>query len=159
LKLRAVQRTDASAITKLLRDREVSRWTANIPYPYRIQDAIDWIELKHAKPMQTNYAIDVGDELVGVISFWSAGGNNLEIGYWLGRPYWGKGYGTKAVSLLLQQPDLPAHRAIFARVMKDNTGSERVLTNNGFSPAGDTACNRLGDEVDATLFTRKAVSS
>ena len=58
-----------------------------------------------------------------------------ELGYWLGKPYWGKGIATRALALLLRE--LPT-RPIFAHAAKDNLGSIRVLEKCGFTRIGES---------------------
>ena len=53
-----------------------------------------------------------------------------EVGYWIGRDYWGKGVATRALSELL---DLVEARPLHARVAKDNGASIRVLEKCGFA--------------------------
>jgi RimJ/RimL family protein N-acetyltransferase len=57
-----------------------------------------------------------------------------EVGYWLGRPFWGQGVATRALALLLRQV---ARRPVYARVVKDNAGSLRVLQKCGFVIYGE----------------------
>lgn len=53
-----------------------------------------------------------------------------EVGYWLGREYWGKGIATKALEEFLKQ--IPT-RPLYAHVAKHNIGSRRVLEKCGFT--------------------------
>eukprot|EP01121_Diplochlamys_sp_Union-15-3_P022648 TRINITY_DN9716_c0_g1_i1.p1 TRINITY_DN9716_c0_g1~~TRINITY_DN9716_c0_g1_i1.p1 ORF type:complete len:185 (-),score=23.43 TRINITY_DN9716_c0_g1_i1:10-564(-) len=84
------------------------------PHPYTAQDAKEWWEIvckkKHSPPAE-HFAICVaqGDTLtlIGGCSVSTEGNPNQRhvgtIGYWLGEPFWGKGYGTKAVKLLVER--------------------------------------------------------
>ncbi|WP_336208574.1 GNAT family N-acetyltransferase [Nonomuraea sp. LPB2021202275-12-8] len=75
--------------------------------------------------MQT---VTVGGEPAGhVVAWWVQ--DRRFIGYWLGRPYWGQGVGTKALTLFLQREEArPLHADPFA----ENTGSVRLLEKLGF---------------------------
>ena len=82
------------------------------------------------------------DQVAGNIVSWEHSGER-EIGYWLGREFWGKGIATRALSLFLQQVTT---RPLFAYVAKHNLASIRVLEkcgftimreNQGLSSAGD----------------------
>jgi RimJ/RimL family protein N-acetyltransferase len=53
----------------------------------------------------------------------------FEVGYWIGREYWGKGIATRALALLLKQVKT---RPLYGYVVKHNTGSRRVLEKCGF---------------------------
>jgi RimJ/RimL family protein N-acetyltransferase len=57
-----------------------------------------------------------------------------EVGYWLGRPFWGQGVATRALALLLRQV---TRRPVYARAVKDNAGSLRVLQKCGFAIHGE----------------------
>jgi RimJ/RimL family protein N-acetyltransferase len=57
-----------------------------------------------------------------------------EVGYWIGKRYWGKGIATQALAAFL--PIVPV-RPLFARVAKDNRASLRVLEKSGFAIIGE----------------------
>ena len=67
-----------------------------------------------------------------VVSFEHLG--KLEVGYWIGREYWGKGVATKALMAFLS---LVQTRPLYAGVAKDNIASRRVLEKCGFTIAGE----------------------
>ncbi len=75
-----------------------------------------------------------------------------EIGYWLGRAYWGQGLATRALGDFLAQAN-PA-RPIYARAAKDNAGSLRVLEKCGFAIVGEDKgfANARGAEVEEFLL-------
>jgi RimJ/RimL family protein N-acetyltransferase len=56
-------------------------------------------------------------------------GDEREVGYWLGREYWGQGIATAALQEFLA---VEQHRPLFAGVVDDNAGSIRVLEKCGF---------------------------
>lgn len=60
----------------------------------------------------------------------------LEVSYWLGRDFWGKGIGSRALGLWVASIRTGAS-ALYARVAKDHAASIRVLEKNGFSAAGE----------------------
>ncbi len=60
-----------------------------------------------------------------------------EIGYWLCKEYWGKGYMTEAVSLMLKYCfEYLNLRKVFAKVFESNIASIKVLEKNGFKYTG-----------------------
>jgi len=73
-------------------------------------------------------AIIAGDTLVGHVSCFKMDGLD-SVGYWIDRAYWGSGYATKGVQLLLEQV---SKRPLHARVARSNSGSIRVLEKCGF---------------------------
>ena len=64
-----------------------------------------------------------GDRVAGNIVSWEHD-SEREVGYWLGREFWGKGIATQALSLLLEQITI---RPLYAHVSKHNIASIRVL--------------------------------
>ena len=69
-----------------------------------------------------------------------------EVGYWIGKEYWGKGIATKALAAFL---DHVKTRPLYAHVAKHNIGSRRVLEKCGFTIVGeDKFLNAHGEEVD-----------
>jgi RimJ/RimL family protein N-acetyltransferase len=75
-----------------------------------------------------------------------------EVGYWLGRDYWGQGLATRALSAFLAQ--LP-RRPLHARVAKDNLASLRVLEKCGFRITGEDKAfaNARGTEVEEFILS------
>jgi RimJ/RimL family protein N-acetyltransferase len=76
-----------------------------------------------------------------------------EISYWIGREFWGKGIGTKAVAIWLERFDVPS-AGLYARVMDDHPASARVLEKNGFTvDSKDSFFSELrGEDVNETLY-------
>ncbi len=99
--------------------------------PYRDHDAFlaKWKEVL-ADDSVVNRSIWAGDKLVGNIACFVRDGVR-EVGYIIGREFWGKGIGSAAIAEFL--PLLAAFpRPITARVVRHNYASLRVLQKNGF---------------------------
>jgi RimJ/RimL family protein N-acetyltransferase len=64
-----------------------------------------------------------------------------EVGYWLGREFWGKGIATQALAAFLEED---AQRPLYALAAADNRGSVRVLEKCGFEILSST---RMYDDV------------
>lgn len=134
IRLRPISRNDASAITRLLAgDTELALQTATFPIPYTLADAYAFIE--RADPDQ-NFAIVAGDELVGGCGFKEEHGD-VEIGYWIGRIHWGRGYATAAAELLAEEARRRGLRHVYAEVYVENPASMRVLEKAGFVREGE----------------------
>lgn len=75
----------------------------------------------------------------------------MEVTYWIGRRYWGKGYATKALSLFLRELKV---RPLYARAAKDNLGSIRVLEKCGFKISGQEKgyANARGREIQEIIM-------
>jgi RimJ/RimL family protein N-acetyltransferase len=85
-----------------------------------------------------------------VLSYYEAG--KLEVSYWIGKTYWGKGITTQALTLFLQYENKT--RPIHARVAKDNQRSLRVLEKCGFTIIGEDKgfANAREDEVEEYIL-------
>lgn len=141
LRLRPLQPADARRIAKLADDAGLARMTAALPHPYALSDAEAWLAAQaDPRAPERNFAVDLqGEGLVGVIGFRPGGGASWpELGYWIGRPYWGAGIATEAASaaLLWAYRDW-GKRAVAAGHFTDNPASGRVLEKAGFLYTGD----------------------
>jgi len=73
-----------------------------------------------------------------------------EVGYWIGKEYWGKGIATRALAAFL---DHVKTRPLYAHVSKHNIGSRRVLEKCGFTIVGeDKFSNARGEEVEELIL-------
>jgi RimJ/RimL family protein N-acetyltransferase len=71
-------------------------------------------------------------QVVGNIVCWD-GTDGREVGYWIGREFWGRGIATRALTLLLNEIE---RRPLYAHVARHNAASRRVLEKCGFLVAG-----------------------
>jgi RimJ/RimL family protein N-acetyltransferase len=140
LRLRPLRDADAAAMTLLINDLGVARMTTAIPHPYARDMAEDFIALKrHADPArEIVMALDLPEEgFIGALGFHPTGGAYPELGYWLGRPYWGRGLMTEAVNAALDWARTHwRKRAIASGHFADNDASGQVLTKAGFLYTG-----------------------
>src|SRR5688500_11155167 len=95
LRLRPARGKDAARMARLANDPGVAKMTSRMPYPYGLEDAETFL----AQTCETDpdreavFAIDHPHEgLIGMLGFHSNAEGRSELGYWLGRPYWGQGY-------------------------------------------------------------------
>jgi RimJ/RimL family protein N-acetyltransferase len=90
-------------------------------------------------------------EVAGNIVSWEQSGEQ-EVGYWLGREYWGKGIATRALLLFLEQVTI---RPLHAYVAKHNLASIRVLEKCGFTITGEDTgfSNADGRAVEGLILT------
>ena len=83
---------------------------------------------------------DSMDHIIGrvnLVSILRGSVNKAELGYRIGKAYKGKGYATKAVSLVLEEAvNLHKLHRIEAGTSPDNIGSQIVLIKNGFQFTG-----------------------
>ena len=94
---------------------------------------LHWTTRILADPTVIAKTIVVDGQVAGnVVSF--DGESEREVGYWLGREYWGSGIATRALSEFLAHEST---RPLFAGVARHNAGSLRVLEKCGFTPVGE----------------------
>lgn len=136
--LRPFKASDAMRVQELAGAREIAIMTASIPHPYPDGAAEAWIAMNTQRRHEGKsfaFAIDIDGLLAGSIGIEDAGrGVHLELGYWLGLPYWGHGYTSEAAVAVtefgfvwLNQPALIAGYAV------DNPASGRILEKLGFT--------------------------
>ena len=110
---------------------------APFPHPYLMRDARKWVEGSIRKKIQIDdFAIVVEGKAVGGIGVKKLSGlhkGTMELGYWLGEGYWGRGIASQAASLVSAyafRRHKPAR--LQAMVYSWNPASARVLIKAGF---------------------------
>jgi RimJ/RimL family protein N-acetyltransferase len=154
MKLRKFVREDAPRVTELVSDYEVSRWTSNIPYPYTLRDAEQWIDSATPESARLPCAVEIDNEIVACVSCWPEESGGFEVGYWVGKSYWGRGIATAALNALLADCSFPESTRVVARVVEKNLASQRVLEKCGFSPIGTCTIDCKGESHAARIFAR-----
>lgn len=103
LVLRRPRLRDAPRIATLLNNFEVTRNLARVPYPYTINMAVDWLIRQKKEWTPDSITFAVCDSRHGLMGFCGMHreGDFAEIGYWLGQPFWGKGYMTEATAAVI----------------------------------------------------------
>lgn len=140
LTLRAPRRRDAKAIAHFAGDRRIAENTARIPHPYTIDDAAQFIAAVNRQNGNTTFIITFEGDLIGACGV-EAHGSVAEIGYWLGAPYWGRGYATEAARAAIDYAfsDL-GYVTLEAGARVSNPASRRVLEKCGFQWSGVRLC-------------------
>ncbi len=102
-------------------------------FPARERDAFmkHWLKIMSDKSNTLN-AILLDGQVAGYIVSWDQD-ERREVGYWLGREFWGRGIATRALLAMLDQV---TRRPLYAHVAKGNLASRRVLEKCGFRIAG-----------------------
>ena len=158
MKLRKFTIQDANRVASLVGDESVSKWTSNIPFPYVEQDAIEWITGTAINSDLHPFAVEIDDEIVACVSFRPTGENTFEVGYWVGKNYWGQGICSKALCMLMSQDFFPKKGDVVARLMEGNIGSERVLQKCGFTLSENCTIEKSGKVFKGKLFVYQAAS-
>ena len=146
LLLRPLQLADAEPLLALFDNWQVVRWLSMPPWPYTLADAVEFIQPRVTPtPVEANFAITLDGHLIGGIGtrmkeashVQSAAGPNL--GYWLGQPYWGRGYMTEAArGVIAWAFAAGTGETIYSGAFADNATSLRVQAKLGFVRAGQS---------------------
>lgn len=143
LHLRPFTLDDAPRVAELAGAEEVAATTLTIPHPYALSDATEWIET-HQPAFETGtqvvFALTLRDtgEVVGAMGLTiDAENERAELGYWVGVPFWGRGYATEAARAVVGYGlgELALHR-IHAHYFTENPASGRVMQKIGMSYEG-----------------------
>ena len=160
LALRAPAFSDAPRLAILANDLGVARMTTRLPHPYTRGDAEGFLARMAAIDYRREavFAVEHEDEgVIGLIGMHPTGQFGPEIGYWLGRPYWGRGLATEAANGLLGWIKTERRaKAVISGHFTDNPASGRVLQKVGFLYTGVIE-PRYSTARDAVVGTRMMV--
>ena len=150
--LRTISGGDAEALAALADNYKVAVMLARLPYPYRLADArqfIAWVNEKRDGEGTFGLYLKPERTFVGVCSYEWHGEDAPELGYWLGEPYWGKGYMSEAVGAVVAHAFTEGrHERLISGCRLQNLASRRVLEKAGFEHAGRY-------EIDSLLLKTK----
>jgi RimJ/RimL family protein N-acetyltransferase len=152
LALRPFRRTDATEFARLAGEWAVASMTSDIPYPFSALQAMGWLRPVRG---EVRFAIERERQLIGGVGFYRRPSGVAELGFWLGRPWWGQGYATEAARAVVRHGfgnrGLPGFSS--ARFV-DNAASARVLAKLGFEAVGrgTIACAARGCDVEAITY-------
>jgi RimJ/RimL family protein N-acetyltransferase len=142
--LRPFKLSDSFEAAKLAGERLVSLTTGSLPHPYTAEMASHWIT-EHQKYLvegtQAIFALEnlFENNLVGCVSLHIdlAQPHRAELGYWIGKMFWGLGFATEAAGAVLHFGFSELNKEkIFARHFGMNPASGKVLTKIGMKPEG-----------------------
>ena len=141
LALRSPQAQDVPRLAQLANDPDIARMTLRMPHPFGPEDAEDFVlNVAGQDPRRARtFLIDHEDHgPVGVIGLFEDGDVGPEVGYWIGRDYWGRGFATEALDgALVWASRAWKRRALVAGHFADNPASGRVLEKAGFLYTGE----------------------
>jgi len=158
--LRTFVPADAPRVEALCGDPAVALPTAAIPHPYPPGAAAEWIAtLGNAREAGAawTYAITHvdGNALIGAVDLRAGADADGNLGYWIGRPYWGHGYATLAVSALVAMSFAGNDdETLTATHLARNPASGRVLEKCGFTLARrERKSHRGGADEDICVWS------
>ena len=139
LAIRQLQIQDAPELARISDTPAVSQWMAFMEGGFPLEKAQALIASQN-DTKEYFFAVQLPDgALIGAMGVIDHPDGTVEVGYWFGIDYQGRGYASEALRATLDQiaadPDL-AHRSIFAECRPDNAASIKLLTKTGFYATG-----------------------
>ena len=145
---------DILSIVSQIGDWEVVKWLAMVPYPYTYNDCESYLKESNNNELALNIFLD--NQLIGGVGLHLHNDNYYELGYWLGKDYWGKGYATESSKYLLEYAlgklDSPKIKSGY---FIDNLPSGNVLKKLGFKEIGIE--KRYSDSMKKEMDMMKVV--
>ena len=139
--LRGPTAADAPVMAEFANDPRVAGNVARMPYPYTHDDAAEGLAqiARYDPRREVAFAIEHrGFGFIGMLSFHEREPRRPEVGYWIGRPFWGRGYATEALEGALRWAHGDWRRnVVWAGHFADNPASGQVLCKAGFLYTGD----------------------
>lgn len=135
---------DAPAVMNLAKDKKVADTTLSIPHPYEEGMAEEWISTHlqmffHKKGINLGIFLKENNEFIGSLGLMGSNSfNRVELGYWIGVPYWCKGYATEASKALIDYGfKILKYHKITAHYISCNPASGRVMAKCGMIKEGE----------------------
>ncbi len=137
LLLRPIWPEDWQSVFKGIADEGVVRNLARAPWPYREQDARNFVQ-SSIDPLFPRFLITRAKDAVtiGCIGIDPMETGEVELGYWIARPYWRQGFATEAGRAALKVAAALGHKHVHASHFLDNPASGKVLRKLGFASTG-----------------------
>jgi len=152
LVLRPFRRSDVTEFARLAGDWGVASMTSDIPHPLTEAQAMAWLKPGRG---EVRFAIELEGRLIGGAGFYRRRSGAAELGFWLGRQWWGCGYATEATRVVVRH-GFEARRlpGFTSSHFVDNHASAGVLRKLGFEPVGRgrIACVARGHDVEAVTY-------
>lgn len=149
---------DAPTLAAAMADKAIARNLAVVPWPYTLRDAEAFLASPR-DPVLPSLLIfertDAAPLLVGSCGLGRRPSGAVEMGYWIARRSWGRGFATEACRALIDIACALGLANLEGSHFIDNPASARVLEKLGFEPLGLIAprmsCAR-GEQVPARLM-------
>ena len=149
---------DAPALAQAIADEMIVRNLAVVPWPYSLRDAEAFLAAPRDPVLPSMLIFERTDgepALVGSCGLGRRASGNVELGYWISRPFWGRGFATEAGTALVEIARALGLERLEASHFIDNPASGRVLEKLGFQSTGLIAprlsCAR-GMDIPARYF-------
>jgi RimJ/RimL family protein N-acetyltransferase len=156
---------DAPALAAAIADEGIVRNLSTAPWPYRMRDAEAFLATPRDPVLPSLLVFERtagAAQLVGSCGLGRRPSGAIELGYWIARPFWGRGLATEASKALIDIARALGLKQLEASHFIDNPASARVLDKLGFESTGMIAprmnCAR-GEAVPARLMRLRLAGS
>lgn len=140
-------------------DERIVRNLAKAPWPYLPDHAREFArqgqDSRYPSFLLTLPA-EQGSRLIGCAGLGAMPDGGAELGYWIARPHWGRGYATEGARGVLEVARLLGHRRIEGGHYLDNPASGKVLRKLGFQPTRQVKprdCLARGEATPCVIYT------
>ncbi len=139
LLLRPIWPEDWQGVFAGIADEGVVRNLASAPWPYSEEDARQFTQ-SSGDPFYPRFLITRARDaaVIGCIGIDAMESGEVELGYWIARPFWGQGFATEAGRAVLDIARMLGHLRLNASHFLDNPASGKVLSKLGFKATGRT---------------------
>lgn len=130
---------DAPALALAIADEAIVRNLAGPPWPFRVRDAEAYLA-RARDPVLPSFLIFErtagAPQLIGECGIGRRPSGAVEMGYWIARASWGRGFATEACTALVEIARALGLGQLHASHFIDNPASARVLDKLGFESTG-----------------------
>jgi RimJ/RimL family protein N-acetyltransferase len=130
----------------LANSRAVYEVLSRLPHPYAESDGQFFVENIARGETEFAWSILRENRFIGVIGLHLSSDQAPDLGYWLGEPFWGQGYGTEAAIAVVAAAKAAGVTELRSRALSSNARSRKVLAKAGFvethegpDPSGNNA--------------------
>ena len=160
LVLKKIELKHIDQLIKNLNNMNISNWLINVPYPYTIIDANNWVNKSTKEELCLN--IYHQNFLIGGITIDNRKENNKSnvLGYWIGEEHWGNGYALEACKSLISYFFLnTSEKKIYASHMTENEKSKKILLTLGFNKISTGKVYSISRQVEVEDINYELIKS
>ena len=126
--------------------------TSDIPYPFSAAQAMGWLRPVRG---EVRFAIELDGQLIGGAGYYRRPSGVAELGFWLGRPWWGQGYATEAARAVVGTGSPTRAAGLFLRSLRSTTRLPPGCSPSSASrpwAAACIACAARGHDVEVVTY-------
>ncbi len=157
--LKKIEPNDLNELIINLNNWNVAKWMVNVPYPYKIHDAKNWLDKSFKDDLTLN--IYLKNNLIGGITIDERpNSKNNYLGYWIGENYWGNGYAIEASrSLISYFFSNHSIKKIYASHIKNNEKSKKILLKLGFNKISTGKVFSISKQIEVENINYELIKS